>query len=103
MTQAETTPRDQLLLNQAASLLDHAGRAAGKDHGLLAIRSLHAADLLVTAGAQINPAQARVINGDARSTVHQALQLLGQLSPATFDDNTVIEATEAAQQAFAAS
>jgi hypothetical protein len=104
VTAADLSPDDQVLLNRAASLLDLVGRFAD-DYvcGLMAIRSLRAADLLVRAGAKVAQLRMQLSPGDARAAVRQALRLLGLLSPDAFGRTEVTEAAETAQQAFAAS
>ena len=104
MTAADLSPDDQVLLNRAAFLLDLVGRSADDDAcGLMAIRSLRAADLLMRAGAKVAQLRMHISPGDARAAVRQALRLLGLLSPDAFGRTEVIEAAETAQQAFAAS
>jgi len=104
MTSETWTADDQMLLNRAASLLDLVGRYANNDEcGLMAIRALRAADLLECAGARVGALQMQLSAGDARAAVRHALRTLGMLSPEAFDHLAVVEATETAQQAFAAS
>jgi hypothetical protein len=104
VTAAGLSSDDQVLLNRAASLLDLVGRFGDDDAcGLMAIRSLRAADLLVRAGARVARLRMQLSPGDARAAVRQALRLLGLLSPDAFGRTAVIEAAETAQQAFAAS
>lgn len=104
MTAADLSPDEQALLNRAASLLDLVGRFANDDDcGLMAIRSLRAADLLVHAGAKVAQLRMQLSPADARAAVQQALRLLGLLSPDAFGRTEVVDAAETAQQAFAAS
>jgi hypothetical protein len=104
MTSEIWTADDQALLNRAASLLDLVGRHANNDDcGLMAIRGVRAADLLECAGARVGALRMQLSAGDARAAIRQALRTLGMLSPEVFDHVAVVEATETAQQAFAAS
>jgi len=104
MTQPILSAEDQVRLNRAASLLDLVGRYANNDGcGLMAVRALRAADLLECAGAKVGPLPMQITAGDARAAIRQALRSLGLLSFAAFDNVAVIEATETAQRAFAAS
>lgn len=104
MTSPQLEPSDKAFLDRAASLLDLVGRFADYDGcELMAIHALRAADLLEGAGATTSLLPLSPTPHDAKAAVRQALRLLAMLSPKVFDHDVVIEATEAAQQAFAAS
>jgi hypothetical protein len=92
---------DQSALESAASLLDLVGRGAGESCGAAAIHSLRAADLLVSAGAQVRPRHLNLSTRDVRAAITKALTELSKLSDPIHDLDDVADASDAAQRALA--
>jgi hypothetical protein len=101
MTYRPLEAADQSALDSAASLLDLVGRCADESCGAAAIHSLRAADLLVSAGAQVRPRQLNLSTRDVRAAITQALTELSKLSDRIHDLDDVADASGAAQRALA--
>jgi hypothetical protein len=101
MTYRPLQPADQSALDSAASLLDLVGRCADESCAAAAIHSMRAADLLVSAGAQVRPPQLNLSTRDLRAAITQALSELSKLSDPLHDLDDVADASDAAQRALA--
>jgi len=92
---------DQSALDSAASLLDLVGRCADESSGAAAIHCLRAADLLVSAGAQVRPRHLNLSTRDLCTAITEALKELSTLSDPLHDRDDVADASDAAQRALA--
>jgi hypothetical protein len=101
MTDRPLEAADQSALDLAASLLDLVGRGADESCRAAAIHSLRAADLLVSAGAQVPPRDLNLSTRDVRDAITQALTELSKLSEPVHDLDDVADASDVAQRALA--
>lgn len=96
---AALTEQDLDTMSQATALLDAVARSA--ENGVVAIACLLAASHLACAGAAPDPHQPPV-TGNGAGQIRTALRLLSTLSAEAFEDENVLDAIHAAQQAYAA-
>src|SRR6266702_607269 len=98
MTYRPLHPADQSALDSAASLLDLVGHCAHESSSAAAIHCLRAADLLVSAGAQVRPCHITLSTRDLRTAITEALKELSTLSDPLHDRDEVADASDATQR-----
>lgn len=98
MTVTDPAPETLELLDEAASLLDSVGADRPIVPAEVALKCLHAAELLERAGGRAS--RVALVDGDAGATIRAAMTALSQLDPATFGAEPVLGAARTARRAL---